>query len=407
MIHLILKKDLKLFFSNKKSVALTFLIPIILISLFAFAFGGTQKSNKIKQIELLYVDKDLSILSKSIINDLNEVKELKLTLQNKIEAEKLLKTGKKIGFLEIQKGFQDSIKKGTTLPIELKYDSSKPFEYGILTSIVTGKLMNTLAPEIQKSKTKEFLDNSFSEMSQSQKNKIIDDISKSNNNDNSNNTIALKTAPIIKEQSKKGNLGLIQAVAGTAIMMLLFSISDVGGGLLEEKESGTLFRLMFAPIKPTDILIGKMGATFIISLLQLVIMFVFSWLVFDLPIFTDVPSLIVLTICISFAVASFGIFLVAIAKTRQQLQNLSTIIILVMSAIGGSMVPIFIMPSIMQKMAVVSLNYWGIQGYYDIFWRGLSFSEIIPKMLIICAIGLVMISISIPLFKKNIKSFTN
>jgi ABC-2 type transport system permease protein len=187
----------------------------------------------------------------------------------------------------------------------------------------------------------------------------------------------------------------------------LFSISDVGGGLLVEKESGTLSRLMYAPIKPTDILIGKMGAAFIISLFQLVIMFVFSWLVFDLPIFTDVPSLIVLTICVSFAVASFGIFLVAIAKTRQQLQNLSTIIILVMSAIGGSMIPIFIMPSIMQKMAVVSLNYWGIQGYYDIFWRGLSFSEIIPKMLILCAIGLVMTSISIPLFKKNIKSFTN
>jgi len=407
MIHLILKKDLKLFFSNKKSVTLTFLIPIILISLFAFSFGGTKKSNKIKKIELLYIDNDLSTLSKSIINELNEVKELQLTLQNKIEAEKSLKTGKKIGFLEIQNGFQDSINKGSTLPIALKYDSSKPFEYGILTSIVTGKLMNTLAPEIQKIKTKKFLDRSFIQMNQSQKNKIVEEISKSNEDNNTSNMWSLKTVPIIKEQSKKGNLGLIQAVAGTAIMMLLFSISGVGGGLLEEKESGTLKRLMYAPIRPTNIIMGKMAATFLISLLQLSIMFVFSWLVFDLPIFTDIPSLIALTICVAFAVSSFGMFLVAIAKTRQQLQNLSTIIILVMSAIGGSMVPIFIMPSIMQKIAVISLNYWGIQGYYDIFWRGLSFSEIIPKMLILCFIGLIMISISIPLFKKNIKTFTN
>ena len=65
----------------------------------------------------------------------------------------------------------------------------------------------------------------------------------------------------------------------------------------------------------------------------------------------------------AFAVSSFGIFLVAIAKSRQQLSGLSTIVIMAMSAIGGSMVPLFIMPAIMQKIAVVSVNYWGIQGF--------------------------------------------
>ena len=110
---------------------------------------------------------------------------------------------------------------------------------------------------------------------------------------------------------------------------------------------------------------------------------------------------------IAFAVSSFGIFLVAVAKNRQQLQNLSTIIILLMSAIGGSMIPLFIMPSIMQKIAVISLNYWGIQGYFDIFWRQLPFIEIVPKMLILLSIGIIMTLVSIPLFKKNVISLTN
>ena len=137
-----------------------------------------------------------------------KVKELKMTMQTCSEAEKLLKKGKKPGFLNIHKGFQDSMKLGTPLPIELKYDSSKPFEYGILTSIVTGKLMTALGPEIQKKKTKEFLDSSFGQLSQSQKNKIIEDVLKSDNNNNGNNAFTLKTTPIIKEESKKGNLGL-------------------------------------------------------------------------------------------------------------------------------------------------------------------------------------------------------
>ncbi|NOY46643.1 MAG: ABC transporter permease, partial [Chlorobi bacterium] len=91
-----------------------------------------------------------------------------------------------------------------------------------------------------------------------------------------------------------------------------------------------------------------------------------------------------------------------IAKTRQQLQGLSTIIILVMSAIGGSMVPLFVMPAIMQKIAVVSVNYWGIQGFYDIFWRNLPIIEIVPKMSVLVGIGLIMTIISVRLFKKNI-----
>jgi ABC-type multidrug transport system permease subunit len=107
-------------------------------------------------------------------------------------------------------------------------------------------------------------------------------------------------------------------------------------------------------------------------------------------------------IATSFAVSSIGIFLAAIAKSRQQAQNLSTIIILVMSAVGGSMIPLFIMPSILQKIALLSVNYWGIQGFYDLFWRVLPLQDILPKILILISIGIVLTLASIRLFKKRI-----
>jgi ABC-type multidrug transport system permease subunit len=207
---------------------------------------------------------------------------------------------------------------------------------------------------------------------------------------------------VLKDNGKETNFGLIQAVAGTAIMMLLFSIAEIGGGLLEEKEGGTLKRLLYSPIRPSAILFGKMTAALIIAVLQLLIMFLFAWLAFGLPIFDDIPSLLTLIFSVAFAVASFGIFLVAIAKSRKQLSGLSSIIILTMSAIGGSMIPLFIMPPIMQKIAVVSVNYWGIQGFYDIFARHLSFTEILPRVFVLLGIGLVMSCISLKLFKKNL-----
>lgn len=214
--------------------------------------------------------------------------------------------------------------------------------------------------------------------------------------------ILIISISVLGYQGIEGNLGIIQAVAGTSIMMLLFSIAALGGSLLEEKEAGTLKRLLYSPLKPMDILFGKMLAALTISITQLIIMFLFSWVVYNLPIFKDITSLILMIISTAFAVSSFGIFLVSIAKSRQQLQGLSTIIIIIFSAIGGSMIPLFIMPEIMQKIAIISVNYWGIQGFYDIFWRNLPLIDILPKMGILVTIGFVMTLISVLLFKKNI-----
>jgi ABC-type multidrug transport system permease subunit len=144
---------------------------------------------------------------------------------------------------------------------------------------------------------------------------------------------------------------------------------------------------------------------FFISVLQLTTMFLFAWLVFKMDLSVNILALILMIIATSFAVSGLGIFLAAVAKTRQQAQNLSTIIILVMSAIGGSMIPLFIMPPILQKIALLSVNYWGIQGFYDIFWRVLPLAEILPKIIILLCIGLVMTIISILLFKKRIMKF--
>jgi linearmycin/streptolysin S transport system permease protein len=123
-----------------------------------------------------------------------------------------------------------------------------------------------------------------------------------------------------------------------------------------------------------------------------------------LNIFVDVPSLIVMILSTAFACGSFGIFIASIAKTRKQVESFSTLIILIMSAIGGSMVPIFIMPTIMQKIAVFSVNYWGIQGFYDIFWRHLPISDVLIRVAVLIGIGLFMMLISIKNFKKNILS---
>jgi len=205
--------------------------------------------------------------------------------------------------------------------------------------------------------------------------------------------------------SEEGHLvSLVHSVAGTSIMMLLFSVAGIGGSLLDEKQEGILKKLLCSPMPPNYILFGKLLFANIISIIQLIIMFVYAWLIFGLDIMHHLPSLVLMIFTIAFACSGFGIILASFAKTRQQVQGLSTIIVLVMSSIGGSMIPIFVMPEILQKIAFYSVNYWGIQGIYDIFWKLVPFTDItfLSRVFVLIIIGTLLNFIALQMFKKNI-----
>jgi ABC-type Na+ efflux pump permease subunit len=391
------KKDLTLFFHDQRSVILTFLLPVILITLFAFAYGSIGAyDGRSEPVKLLVADMDQTISSKEIIYKIDSLEDISIVISDSAKSKELVIKGKYACALIIYKGFQDSLEAGNTTPIELVYDRSREMEIGILQQNLITTLVSSTGKIIVKKSIENYLQDQFPDIDKSTSDNILRTAIKEDSN-----TPAIKWTSIVGEKNDT-KLGLIQAVAGTAILMLLFSVAGVGTSILEEKENGTINRLLYSPLKGSTILYGKMLFAFFISILQLTTMFLFAWLILNMDLSVNIPALILMIIATAFAISSLGIFLAAIAKTRQQAQNLSTIIILIMSAIGGSMIPLFIMPSILQKIALLSVNYWGIQGFYDVFWRLLPLEAILPKILILMSIGITMTLASILLFKKRI-----
>jgi ABC-type Na+ efflux pump permease subunit len=391
------KKDLKLFFHDQRSVILTFLLPVILITLFAFAYGSIGAYNgRSEPVKLMVADMDQTSASKEIIYRIDSLEDINIVISDSAKSKELVIKGKFAGALIINKGFQDSLEAGKVTPIELVYDRSREMEIGILQQNIFRTVMSSAGEIVFKKSVEKYLQNQFPDIDKSISDNILRAAIK-----NSNYTPVIKWTSIVGEKNDT-KLGLIQAVAGTAILMLLFSVAGVGTSILEEKENGTINRLLYSPLKVSTILYGKMLFAFFISILQLTSRFLFAWLIFNMDLTVNLPALLLMIIATAFAVSSLGIFLAAVAKTRQQAQNLSTIIILVMSAIGGSMIPLFIMPSILQKIALLSVNYWGIQGFYDIFWRSLPLVAILPKILLLMSIGIVLTLASIQLFKKRV-----
>jgi len=394
-------KDLRIFFGDKRGLLMTLAVPIALITLFTFAFGGAGRSEESSETEIIVADEDNSDASKRIISELDSLEEFKIISMPLDSAENLVIKGDEALILVINKGLSDSIALGNNPPFEFKYDAAKKAEVGILQGALIGDLMSLIGTDGISKRSIEKFDNENPDMdSLSRAQAHADILTDFKANENGNDEF-IKSTPLIAE--KENSPALIHSVAGTAVMMLLFAVVAMGASILDEKQEGTLKKLLYSPIKPNSILLGKMIATNVVSVFQLVVMFLFAFLVFDLDILNHLPALALMIFATAFACSSFGVFLASFAKTRQAVQSMSTLVILVMSCIGGSMIPSFMMPDFMQNMAIFSVNYWSIQGFYDIFWRDLSLidSLLISRISVLILIGALLNIAALILFKRN------
>jgi ABC-2 type transport system permease protein len=178
-------------------------------------------------------------------------------------------------------------------------------------------------------------------------------------------------------------------------MFLLFSmVGGAGGALLEEAESGTLERLLSTNLGMTGVLLGKWLFLALTGIAQLCIMFLWGRVAFGLPLFSHLPGFLVMTIVTAAAAAALGLVLASLARTRAQLSGFSTLLILTMSALGGSMFPRFLMTEGMQRVGLVTFNAWALDGYLKVFWRNAPVWDLWPQVLVLSALGVAFIFVA-------------
>jgi ABC-2 type transport system permease protein len=196
---------------------------------------------------------------------------------------------------------------------------------------------------------------------------------------------------VMRTDNQRGSLISFYA-AGIGVMFLLFSMVGAAGGiLLEEAESGTLERLLCTNIGMSGILFGKWAFLVGVGFTQLTVMFLWGRVAFGLPLFSHLPGFAVMTIATASAAGALGLVLASVARSRAQLSGFSTIFILTMSALGGSMFPRFLMTDTMQKFGLVTFNAWALDGYLKVFWRNAPVWELWPQVAVLAALAIVLL----------------
>jgi ABC-2 type transport system permease protein len=174
--------------------------------------------------------------------------------------------------------------------------------------------------------------------------------------------------------------------AGLGVMFLLFSLSGRAGLLLEERESGVLVRVMATRLGLNRLLAGRWLFLTALGFVQVTAMFVWGSLVFGLELWTarHLAGFCVLTAVTSAAAAAFAVLLATACRTRAQLTGVSVVLVLVMSALGGSMFPRFLMPEQLRTLGRLTFNAWALDGYQKVFWYERTVVDLLPEL---CVLG--------------------
>jgi ABC-2 type transport system permease protein len=196
-----------------------------------------------------------------------------------------------------------------------------------------------------------------------------------------------------------------QNVPGWALFGVFFISGILAQSILEEKRTGAFRRLVAAPMSRSTVLLGKLVPHVFVNLIQITLLFLVGYFVLPL---TGLPrlewgahpeGLILISICASITANALGLLLAAIGKSEQQVSGLSTLLVLTLAAIGGVMVPRFVMPEFMQTLGVISPHAWALNAYQDILMRGYGIVEILPECAILLAMAVAMFAVTVWKFK--------
>ncbi|MBS1185201.1 MAG: hypothetical protein H6R09_802 [Proteobacteria bacterium] len=176
------------------------------------------------------------------------------------------------------------------------------------------------------------------------------------------------------------------APAWTLLAMFFLTV-PLSVSFIKEREQGSLFRLQTMSVPAWVVLGGKTLPYFIINQIQMASILLVS--VYVLPLLggdrLDIGNaplaLALLGAAASLAAIGFGIAVALFARTAEQATSFSSAVTMIMAALGGILVPLAVMPPVMQHFAMLSPLAWGLNGFLDVFVRGGGLTDVMPEAL--------------------------
>ncbi len=421
---LVARLDLKRYFRDKGGVALGFALPVVLVAVMGFSMklvvgtdGGLSKTT------LWVVDQDQTDASRAFVKSLGESSVLRISPEpgdkdqpTEQELEQKVRDGEAHHALVILKGYSESVAAKHFPALRMYRDPGRDMEkqlvgIGLMQAVMASNPESSAAMfsgrAMQLAGLPDDMANQIVSMAEAMSKtvhsmlKTVEDRDEktaasapasheagdSKSKDDVANVMT-RLVPVANvdiappDRPKSMTYMLAQSVSGIGVMMLMFGLMACSSSLIRERQGGTLPRLLLSSIPRNSILLGKLIFCGVIGAMQMVVMFTFGGFVFHVEFLRDPVTLVVLSLSLLLAVTGFGVLIAAWASTEKQAEGMSTLLILVMAALGGAWFPIqmLTLPTFAKIVTHSTLTWWAMNGMQGMLWYGKSWTD--PSMLI-------------------------
>jgi ABC-2 type transport system permease protein len=403
------RKDLLLFFSDRRSVIVSFVVPIAIASFFGAVFAGSGRDSEPPRVAVSVVDLDASAISNAILAGAAADKNLRLTTPSESEARGAVKNGKTAVAVVIPKGFGDAagaafVGDGEKPALNFVYDPSRTIELGMVRGILTQHVMEAVSREMfGGAQGRQLVEKALpaiqaSGMASDQKRLLLEMLGSVQKfyaeqggagapGSGARRGLTMPYSVHEEAMTSGSNVaynGYAHSFAGMAIQFLLFAMANLGVEMLLERQRGLWNRLRSAPVSRLTLLAGKAASGALISLMVLFVCFAFAIAVFRVRIQGSVAGFLAIAVACSMMASTFGLLVAALGNSPATARGVTTLAVLMMVMLGGAWVPTFIFPLWLQQLTLVVPVRWAVDGLDAMTWRGIGFSgAIVPTLVLL------------------------
>ena len=190
-------------------------------------------------------------------------------------------------------------------------------------------------------------------------------------------------------------------VPAWTLFAIFFIIVPLSINMVKEKSQGTFVRLRTNPVSYLTVLGGKTLVYLSVCMIQFGLMLVIGVYFFpsiglpSLDVSNKIPMLFLVALFAGLAAIGLGLLLGTVARTQEQSAPFGATLVVILAAMGGVWVPVFIMPGFMQVLSNLSPMNWGLNAFYDVFLRNVGLMGILPDITLLFLFFILTTSISI------------
>jgi len=389
-------KEFLLLIRDIGGIAILFIMPLVLIVTITLIQDSTFKTVSDAKIPILVVNKDQGTVSETILEGLKDSNAFEVILENTEEAAKnLVFKGKYQLAIVIPENLSSGLEQKVAQNVDgiiSKFGLEEETDSLAKTPIESKEVKLYFDPATQvsfKNSVKNGIDKMVSKIETQSIYKAFQEQITDDPTEvifETENFISFKEI-LPKTEDKDIIPNSVQHnVPAWTLFAIFFIIVPLSINIVKEKSQGTFVRLRTNPVSYATVLGGKTLIYLAVCLIQFVLMLLVGLYIFPaiglptLDISGRLPLLFIVAIFAGLAAIGLGLLLGTIAKTQEQSAPFGATFVVILAALGGVWVPVFIMPKFMQTLSNISPMNWGLNAFYDVFLRHGSLLDILPEI---------------------------